>query len=64
MDQNDVESMQASIKTVAITDQIAERFIRLFNSNSINNQLVAKSKLAFTQLAKNWVSSSLMADGV
>jgi hypothetical protein len=39
MDQNDVEAMQESIKTVAITDQIAERFVRLFNSNSINNQL-------------------------
>lgn len=45
MDQNDQEKMQGSIKTVAITDQAAARFVRLFESNDINDELSFASSL-------------------
>ncbi len=39
LDQNDTEKMQESIRTVAITDRAVNLFIRLFESNDINDAL-------------------------
>lgn len=39
MDQNDQSKMQESIRTLANTDRAASMFIRLFESNEINNTL-------------------------
>lgn len=45
MDQNDTEKMQENIRTVAITDNIANTFIRQFAENDINEELSYASNL-------------------
>lgn len=45
MDQNDTEKMQEDIRTVGITDHIAETFIRLFDENDITDDLSFASSL-------------------
>lgn len=45
MDQNDPERMQEDIRTVANTDHVANKFIRLFNENDINDDLSYASDL-------------------
>jgi len=45
MDQNDTEKMQEDIRTVSITDHLANTFIRLFDENDINDDLRRASDL-------------------
>lgn len=45
MDQNDTEKMQEDIRTVSITDHVANTFIRLFDDNDISDDLSASSNL-------------------
>ncbi len=54
IDQNDQDTMQDEIRTLTITEQSANRFIRLANGNTINANLEAASeKLSIPTFSKN-----------
>lgn len=52
MDQNDTSKQQESIRTLAITDQAAQKFARLFDSNDLTDDLdYASQKITITGAA-------------
>ena len=53
IDQNDQDVMQAEIRTLTITEESANRFIRLVHGNTINSALeAAAEKLTITSFTK------------
>ena len=54
MDQNDQSKQQDTIQTLSSTWDVADRFIRLFNSNSINDDMERASEmLTINSYSKN-----------
>jgi len=53
IDQNDQDKMQGTIKTLAVTEEAANIFLRLANSNSISDDLSkASEKLTISRFSK------------
>ena len=53
IDQNDQDSMQDEIKTLTVTEEAANKFLRLCNENDINDDLeTASNKLIINNFTK------------